>query len=353
MTTAIAKNDPRDISIGGMELTAVGIAGELAKPPSVEEFQASLAFIGRAAGASNWWIGDLANHADKWGDEYVQLLDSLGLEYNTLREYARVASEERGVSFAMRMANVSWAHHQVVAALTPKEQRYWLKKAQPKEGDTTPRLSVRELKQAIRAKRLEQYRRQCPLPEGKYRVLYADPPWFYNDKCEAGAVQAGGCERHYPSMSIAELCSLPVEELALDDSVLFMWVTTPLLEECFEVIAAWGFTYKTLFVWDKVKHNMGHYNSVRQELLLLCTRGSCTPDSNTLHDSVVSVERTTHSTKPDVFYEIIEEMYPTGTRVELFARASRPRWDAWGNELPAKPPPDSGDAQSAEEVAVA
>ena len=168
------------------------------------------------------------------------------------------------------------------------------------------------------------------LPDAKYRVLYADCPWKYGDQLTE---DYGPTKYHYPAMSISELCALPVAALGQDDSVLFFWVTSPLLEECFPIIKAWGYQYKTSFVWDKIKHNMGHYNSVRHELLLICTRGSCTPDSKKLTDSVQSIERTKHSAKPEEFRAIIDELYPHGRRIELFARGEIPsNWDRWGNQ---------------------
>ena len=132
-------------------------------------------------------------------------------------------------------------------------------------------------------------------------------------------------------MSIAELCDLPVADIAEDNAVLFLWTTSPILEECFQVIKAWGFKYKASFVWDKIKHNMGHYNSVRHEFLLICTRGSCTPDVVKLFDSVQSIERTEHSKKPEKFREIIDTLYTHGNRVELFARQPADGWEVWGN----------------------
>jgi len=174
------------------------------------------------------------------------------------------------------------------------------------------------------------------LPDGEFNVIYADPPWSYGDKQNTESL--GGAEKHYPTMSIEELCKLKVP--ASKDAVLFMWVTSPLLDECWPVISSWGFEYKTSFVWDKVKHNMGHYNSVRHELLLICTRGSMTPENPVLFDSVVVEERSdTHSQKPTKFYEIIETLYPSGKYLEMFARSERERWTSWGNEvgiLPAK-----------------
>ena len=175
-----------------------------------------------------------------------------------------------------------------------------------------------------------------PLPNGKYRIFYADPPWSYGNSGVIGPTDNyGHVHRHYPSMSIAELCAMgpAVRDMAEDDAVLFMWVTSPLLEECFEVIRAWGFKYKTSFVWDKVRHNFGHYNSVRHELLLVCTRGSCTPDNPRLYDSVQTIERSdTHSEKPGEFRDMIGELYEYGGRIELFARVNTDGWEAWGNE---------------------
>jgi site-specific DNA-methyltransferase (adenine-specific) len=134
-------------------------------------------------------------------------------------------------------------------------------------------------------------------------------------------------------MSIAELCAMPIPAICEDDAVLFLWVTSPLLFECQPIIEAWGFEYKTSFVWDKVKHNMGHYNSVRHEFLLICTRGSCLPDTNKLTGSVVSIERTKHSVKPEEFRTIIDTLYPHGKRIELFARRETKGWEAYGNQL--------------------
>ena len=173
------------------------------------------------------------------------------------------------------------------------------------------------------------------LPSDKYRVVYADPPWKYGSDFSSGEEKFmkrwTSAETHYPAMSIAELCALPIADLAEDNAVLFLWVTSPLLAECWPIIKAWGFTYKTSFCWDKVKHNFGHYNSVRHEFLLVCTRGSCLPDIKELHDSVVEIERSdVHSEKPAYFRELIDKLYTHGNRIELFARQKAEGWMAWG-----------------------
>ncbi len=133
-------------------------------------------------------------------------------------------------------------------------------------------------------------------------------------------------------MSIDDLCALPVAGMADTDAVLFLWVTSPMLKNAFRIIEAWGFEYKTSFVWDKVRHNFGYYNSVRHELLLVAGRGKSTPDTRTLYDSVQSIERTEHSAKPDEFRRIIDDLYPVGRRIELFARCEADGWERWGNE---------------------
>lgn len=167
----------------------------------------------------------------------------------------------------------------------------------------------------------------------KFRIIYSDPAWSYNDKQDTS--QLGGAAKHYNTMSVREICKLPVNNISEKNSVLFLWVTSPLLEDAFTVIKAWGFKYKTSFVWDKVKHNMGHYNSVRHEMLLIATKGSCTPDNKTLYDSVQSIERNdNHSEKPIEFLNIIDDLYNYGNKLEMFCRnIKKDKWYGWGNEI--------------------
>jgi N6-adenosine-specific RNA methylase IME4 len=171
-------------------------------------------------------------------------------------------------------------------------------------------------------------------PRTKYRVVYADPPWDYGAHAQPDYQTEQ--RDHYAVMPVEDICALPVEDWVEDNAVLFLWVTSPILEKAFAVIRAWGFEYKASFVWDKIKHNMGHYNSVRHEFLLVCTRGACQPDKQQLFDSVQSIERGKHSSKPVEFYDIIETIYTHGRRLEMFARDRRDGWDVYGHvaEMP-------------------
>ena len=178
-----------------------------------------------------------------------------------------------------------------------------------------------------------------PLPTGTFRVIYVDPPWSYGNSGVIGADSDhyGSPKRHYPTMPTKEICEMEVRDRAADNSVLFLWTTSPLLEESFNVINAWGFKYKSSFVWHKLRHNFAHYNSMRHEFLLISTRGSCVPDSKELVPSVVEIDRGEHSRKPDQFREMIDLLYVPpqkgSDRLELFARGDLPEhWTAWGNE---------------------
>jgi N6-adenosine-specific RNA methylase IME4 len=174
--------------------------------------------------------------------------------------------------------------------------------------------------------------------EGTYRIIYADPPWKYVGL--NGADEYGHAEAHYKCLDDRQLCEYRpgdgqrlVKDVVDQDAVLFLWVTSPLMIRCAKIIEAWGFEYKAMFVWDKGKHVMGHYNSVRHELLLICTRGSCKPDVPKLLPSVQSIKRSgKHSEKPHEFYKIIEDLYTYGRKLELFSRTPRAGWESEGNE---------------------
>lgn len=191
------------------------------------------------------------------------------------------------------------------------------------------RETLRAERQAVIEKQIKDSDQSIDLyhPLYKYRVIYADPPWQYSDKQDIETL--GGAQKHYPTMPLEELKSLPIP--AEDNAVLFLWTTSPMLEDSFKVINAWGFQYKSSFVWDKVAHNMGHYNSVRHEFLLIAVRGSCVPDVKKLFDSVQSIERKEHSKKPEAFRNIIDTLYTHGKKLEMFARETHAGWDVWGN----------------------
>lgn len=133
-------------------------------------------------------------------------------------------------------------------------------------------------------------------------------------------------------MSLEEICALQIP--AAPDSILFLWATSPKLEEAMEVIKAWGFSYRTCAVWVKDKIGMGYFFRQKHELLLVARRGDFpSPSPENRPPSVIFSERTEHSRKPEEVYLIIEKMYPEASKIELFARTKREGWESWGNEM--------------------
>jgi N6-adenosine-specific RNA methylase IME4/ParB-like chromosome segregation protein Spo0J len=167
---------------------------------------------------------------------------------------------------------------------------------------------------------------------GKYAVILADPPWQYNPSTSPPSWTVEG---HYPSMELAEICALPVADIAHDDAILFLWATAPMVAKSLQVVAAWGFEYQTCLVWVKNKAGyFGWYARGRHELLMICKRGNPPhPLQRARPDSVIEAPRGEHSAKPEEAYLAIETMYPDLPKIELFARTTRPGWKAWGNQV--------------------
>lgn len=173
--------------------------------------------------------------------------------------------------------------------------------------------------------------------ENKYNIIYADPPWSYKDKALSG--NRGACCK-YSVMTIEEIKRLPVKKLATDNCVLFMWVTMPKLNECLEVIEAWGFKYKTsAFTWvkrckksDGLFWGMGRWTRANAEICLLATKGKPKRVSCAVH-SIIDSHVREHSKKPDETRDKIVELCGDLPRIELFARQYAEGWDCWGNEV--------------------
>ena len=171
-------------------------------------------------------------------------------------------------------------------------------------------------------------------PEGQFRVVYADPPWAYNDGRNTGDHrESTGALDHYNVEGLEALKEFDVKSIAAPDSVLFCWATFPLLADALALVAAWGFKYKTAFVWDKGHGAFGNYHDADAELLLVATRGSCLPEADKKEKQIQRFPRGKHSAKPDEWRDLIDRLYPSGPRIELFRRGDRPAgWTIWGAE---------------------
>jgi N6-adenosine-specific RNA methylase IME4 len=170
---------------------------------------------------------------------------------------------------------------------------------------------------------------------GKYQIIYADPPWNYADQgCQ------GTMANHYSGMKIEDICNLPVGGVADDDCVLFLWATYPMLPEALKVIEAWGFTYKSIaFQWIKLNkkngkpfYGLGRWTRGNTEPCLLATKGKPKRISAGVFQ-LIQQPLTRHSEKPQEARDKIIKLMGDLPRIELFARQKTEGWDAWGNEV--------------------
>jgi N6-adenosine-specific RNA methylase IME4 len=179
------------------------------------------------------------------------------------------------------------------------------------------------------------------LPSGYFAAIYADPPWHFETWGEGGNRNVTS---KYPTMSVEEMCALPIASLAAPDCALFMWIVWPKLFEAIEVMKAWGFTYKTCaFCWLKADPyrlwadeytpfaGLGYWTRANSEVCLLGTRGKPQRLNADVRQGIISPRRE-HSRKPDDIYGRIERLVG-GPYLELFARQGREGWAAWGNEV--------------------
>jgi N6-adenosine-specific RNA methylase IME4 len=188
------------------------------------------------------------------------------------------------------------------------------------------------------------------LPEKKYHVIYADPPWDYGGKLQfdkssksademdwGKGIFISAAKFKYPTLKIDELKKIPINKIAENDCLLFLWVTNPHLAQGIELGHSWGFEYKTVaFVWDKMVHNPGKYTLSFCELCLVFKRGRIpSPRGSRNERQLVHSKREEHSKKPEEVRYAIERMFPSQSKMELFARSKSPKWDVWGLDVRA------------------
>jgi N6-adenosine-specific RNA methylase IME4 len=321
-------NTTKGLVMGPFVLTDTGITVR-GKVSSNDYFELG-DFVQKTFDAGGWWMADwlkLGEDHPEWAELIDAKIGADEISENTKRDYLHLAHKFPAPA---RIKGVTISHYQAVQGLEPSDRQKLLERV--KDENLTRQDTRRE---ARVLKRRTVSSGQAELA-GKFRVIYADPPWNYSDQGVVGdsGTAYGKTGAHYDSMTTEQLCKMPIEAHTTKNAVLFLWVTSPMLNICWPVIEAWGFTYKTSIVWDKVLHNFGHYVSVRHELLLICTRGSCTPDRPTpMPDSVQTFRRgDVHSQKPEEFRQLIQQLYD-GPYLELFARMRTPGWSAWGNQV--------------------
>ena len=186
------------------------------------------------------------------------------------------------------------------------------------------------------------------LPQNKYSIIYCDPPWDYGGKMQfdgsgkksnnddwSKPIFISAANFKYPTVKTKKLMEIPLSEICEDDCLLFMWATSPHLEQAISLGSAWGFEYRTVaFVWDKESHNPGQYTMSNCELCLIFKKGKIpTPRGARNIQQLVRSKRGKHSEKPIEVLENITKMFPTQSKIELFARSKNVGWDFWGLDV--------------------
>ena len=289
-----------------------------------EEWMDGFNSLKKIEGCIQFWIGDfLAYRNQKWG-MYDDIAEETGYEKETLKKYKQVSE---GVESGIRIPNLSYSHHREVISLPPEKQTEYLNKA------VEEKLSVRELREEIRKDSIKHLLIPA-LPEGKYKVIYADPPWpvgsIVMDKWESPI------DDKYPTMSIDDIKKLPIVELSAEDCSLFIWTTHSFLPDCLTIINEWGFKYFCLITWNKGSGWTQFGFHKMTEFLLFAYKGKMNIDQyGKAIPTLISENKTYHSKKPDSIRELIKSKTPEG-RLELFARDEYKGWESWGNQIKIK-----------------
>ena len=306
---------------GKVELTPTYL--KVLRELSEEEYLQIFEYLGNIGNKLMVYVGDLANQEGmvKHGVKstfYDEVQERTGLKYNTITNAKMIMG---CVDPCNRLQGCGIRHYALIYQMENKQQRHWLEKC------VDDGWSTKKLKHEII--------RSLPspdLPDRKFELIYADPPWAYDTAESSKEIDA-----HYPTMELEDLCNMDVKSIAWDNCTLYLWATTARLDWAFPVIEAWGFKYKTSMIWDKVVHNLGHYCSARHELLLIAGKGHSEPADQVLANSIDSVQSIPkskiHSKKPFEIRDILDSLYPDKKKIQMFSRDKYEGWTNWGNKI--------------------
>jgi N6-adenosine-specific RNA methylase IME4 len=316
----------------GMTATAVSLS--LPEPLSLDDWRAIGRELRRAESGITWWLGDWLRFgaARRWGEKYAEAV-KLGFAYQTAVNAENVAN--KFADFNRRRLNLTWSDHAAVAALDPALADALLDQA------VANRWPVQELRRHARRGYL-----QISGPDGgscgfeelhrlvaegvRFGCIYADPPWLYDNQGTRAATS-----NHYDGMTVDELCDpnlMPIAALAAKDAHLHLWTVNAFLFECPKIFDAWGFDFKSTFVWTKREIGIGNYWRNSHEILLTAVRGDAKHFDDHSLRSWLECARGRHSDKPDQVRDMIAKASPT-PRIELFARAEHDGWLSWGDQI--------------------
>lgn len=310
-----------------VEITETGLRvdGELTK----EQWEQVGHQLARANRSLMWLIGDWLLIGESGGylerGKLDEACERFGVAYDTAKQATRVC---RDFERCRRLHNLSFGHHQSVAG-HPEA-------AELLEWASENGASVKQLRD-----RKKELNRTCETLDDSEHVIsdlsaiagkqfgtiYADPPWKYGNQSTRAST-----DNHYGTMSVDDICEMPIKDLASDDAHLHLWTTNAFLFEAKRVMEAWGFEYRSVFVWVKPQMGIGNYWRVSHEYMLLGIRGNAKRFNERCHKSWAEFDRTKHSAKPAAIRKIVEKVSP-GPFLELFGRQRVAGWTVFGNQI--------------------
>lgn len=248
---------------------------------------------------------------------------------------------------AVRQGDVPVGLAEQVARLTPEEQRSLIDAVDRKllrqafkdlraeqQAEKKQRRAEREAELAPRILAGEADLKALIASGQRFGVILADPEWKFDVWSEATGMDRSP-DNHYPTSSLDVIASRPVGEIAAENCLLLLWATAPMLPEALEVMAGWGFTYKTNASGHKDRIITGYWLRSRHEHLLIGVRGNVPcPAMGDQWESVFEFPVTEHSAKPDFAHRFADRFFPNWPKIELNARTAYPGWFAWGAEAP-------------------
>jgi len=318
-------------SVVTAETNALGLVGKVTRtsweiPPGTEfdDWQKAGNLLRDIEGSLMWWVGDWLAFGEKnYGETYSQAVDATEYGYETIRSAKWVAEKFQSVR---RITDLSWGHHQAVAALEEKDADSILVRAM-KDG-----WSIKDTREAARNLKRTGHIEKLVLapPVGRYGCIVIDPPWEMEKIERYVAPNQIGFD--YPTMTEEQLAVFDVPSMAADDCHLFCWTTHKHLPQALRLLEAWGFHYVFTMVWHKnggfQPFGLAQYNC---EFVLYARRGAPSFIDTKQFFCCFNAPRREHSRKPEEFYEVVGRV-TDGPRIDVFSREKRDGFSQYGNE---------------------
>lgn len=261
--------------------------------------------------------------------EKARVNQLFGLRIQSNPDSVNSSKPRESVDTRKEIANVAGVSEQTISRVEKIIEKSPEKiKQDIRNGEISINKAYRDIMREEKCALVKESVSEAKIPDGLFDIIYADPPWKY----EFAESRSREIENQYPTMEFEEIKMLKVP--SSNNCVLLLWATPPKLEEALQVLNAWGFTYRTCAVWDKGVIGMGYWFRQQHEILLLGVKGNpkC-PEPKNRQSSVFQTKRSSHSKKPDYYYEMIESMFPDRRYLELFARNNRKGWVSFGNQI--------------------